>query len=178
MQRSLGIGLLAVFAYALVGIYPAQWAVRRIAHSEMWCSIQAGKLDAARVVALSFPTTNGRVNDPRFAWEDDDEFLFQGAMYDVVSLTVSEGRITFHCIADKEEDAMVKYAALLDPLSDIGNAIAGNGHSPLKSMAKHYLGKHAAPRPVHEGGIQNGFAPRAATVLQGFTRPVSRPPWA
>ncbi len=84
MQRFLGIGLLVVFAFVLVGVYPAQWALRNMARSEMRRGIREGSVKQARVIELSFPTTNGRVNDPQFAWKEADEFMFQGAMYDVV----------------------------------------------------------------------------------------------
>ena len=177
MQRSLGIGLLLVFAVALVGVYPAQWAVRSMARHEMWSSIERVTVDAARITDLSFTTASGKVSDPRFAWKEDNEFMFQGAMYDVLGRTVREGRITFHCIADKEEDALVRCAALLDPLTDFGNAIGGKGHSVLRSVAKHYLGHDAVLAPVRSDGTPSGFGMRCAMVRDGFTRPVSRPPW-
>jgi hypothetical protein len=178
MQRPLSIGLLLVFAVALVGVYPAQWAMRSMARNEIWSNIERGTVDAARVIDLPFATTRGQVSDARFAWKEDNEFKFNGAMYDVLGRTISEGRITFHCIADKEEDALVSYAALLDPLSDLGNGISGKGHSVIKSVAKHFLGRDAALRPVTADRISSYFGMRSAMVQDGFTRPVSRPPWA
>ena len=178
MQRYLGIGLLLVFAYALVGVYPAQWAVRSMARNAMWSNIERGTVDAARVMDLCFTTTKGQVSDTRFAWSENNEFQFNGAMYDVLGRTVSEGRITFHCIADKEEDTLVSCAALLDPLSDLGNGISGKGHSVIRSVAKHYLGHDAVLPPVLPDQSPSVPGTSSASAQDGFTRPVSRPPWA
>ena len=40
-------------------------------------------------------------------WEGNDEFSFDGQMYDVVEKKIEDGKIMIRCIADKKETALV-----------------------------------------------------------------------
>jgi hypothetical protein len=40
-------------------------------------------------------------------WEGNDEFSFNGQMYDVVEKKIEDGKIMIRCIADKKETALV-----------------------------------------------------------------------
>jgi hypothetical protein len=41
------------------------------------------------------------------AWEEEQEFRWKGDMFDVISKSRKEGRITIHCIPDKKETELL-----------------------------------------------------------------------
>jgi len=41
-------------------------------------------------------------------WEGDDEFVWNGEMYDVIEKTTANGIITIHCINDKKETELIR----------------------------------------------------------------------
>ena len=42
-------------------------------------------------------------------WENNDEFSFQGEMYDVISKTILDGNVEIRCISDKAETHLLEY---------------------------------------------------------------------
>lgn len=40
-------------------------------------------------------------------WESDDEFVFNGQMYDVIEKKVGNGKLVIRCLPDKNETALV-----------------------------------------------------------------------
>jgi hypothetical protein len=58
-----------------------------------------------------FTAANGAIADPSVIWEEKgEEFLYQGSMYDVVSIEYANGKATVYCINDKEENKLSKLA--------------------------------------------------------------------
>ncbi len=54
---------------------------------------------------LVFSMENGKVQDPNFAWEEEnEEFRFQQELYDVVSLKNSHGKLEIICLKDNDEN--------------------------------------------------------------------------
>lgn len=173
MRRLVGSGLLLLFAFALAGVYPAQWSLRNQARREMRAIIRAcsGRIDGVAVITL--PLVNGRVNDERFAWEEADEFSFDGAMYDVVLQEVKGDVVVFHCVADAREDALIAHAQRVDPF----HAHDRSAPAPvLKFIGDQFLA------PQHGGLTAASFLLGTATtsgtqeVLNGHGRAPFRPP--
>ena len=178
MQRHLGLALFAVFAYALVGIYPAQWALRELARQEMGAYIKEGGAPVNAVVSFTFTSLNDEVNAPGFAWEEENEFSYNGGLYDVLGREQGEGTITFHCLADARENAIVQNGKKLIPLGAPGRSSTGGSNVLIKFMGEHYLPKAITDRALFssEGRIEH---PRCETAaLTGFASSLLRPPVA
>ena len=139
MTRLLGFSFLAVFAYALVGVYPVQWALREMAKEYMKSFIQQGGPCDGSVTSLSFPLANGEVTDPRFAWDGDDEFSFDGAMYDVLSREVKNGAITFHCIGDQKETSLLAISKTIDQVGGSDRSMQQNSKTLIKFISERYV---------------------------------------
>ncbi len=139
MSRLPGIAFLAVFAYALSGVYPVQWALRELAREDMKAFIQAGGASEGVVAEISFALVQGEVADPRFTWQEQDEFSFCGAMYDVVGREVKNSTIIFHCISDQRETEVVSGSTAIAQASDNDRSIQGHGHAMIKSISERYV---------------------------------------
>lgn len=174
MHRSVGSALLVVFAFALAGIYPLQWQLRMAARLHMHAVVRVQGRKAPGTMELTFPASHGRVNDHRFAWEEKDEFSVDGRMYDVISWHMSGGTITFLCVPDAEEDALIVQARRSVPINGADGRVPA---SLLRSIVGVYLpatmsGRipaalpSAHPFPVTEDGH----------TLAGFDRALLRPP--
>lgn len=175
MRRLVGSGLLLLFAFALAGVYPAQWSLRNQARREMRAIIRthAGRMDGVAVITLPF--VNGRVNDDRFTWEEENEFSFDGAMYDVVLQEVKGDVVVFHCVSDAHEDALIAHAQRVDPFHSHDRSAPG---PVLKFIGDQFLAPqrgHLTAAPFLIGAAASSGAQE---VLSGFGRTPFRPPAA
>ncbi|HRH39627.1 MAG TPA: hypothetical protein PK760_14855, partial [Flavobacteriales bacterium] len=114
MRRSIGIVLLLFFAFTLVGVHPLQEVLREMARAEMVRNIAANGTEEG-VTQLHFALDGDRVADPLFAWEEEDEFTYDGRLYDVVRTERTGDHIVFFCIPDEREDSIVASGKELDP---------------------------------------------------------------
>ncbi|MEP7321254.1 MAG: hypothetical protein ABI761_05020 [Saprospiraceae bacterium] len=99
MKKGLSILLLLVFALNLGGIL----LVFKIHQFQIRCEIRrhirSGICTEDMKVISIKPDAAGSL-----AWEDENEFLFQGMMYDVVRRdTSADGSINYYCISDDQE---------------------------------------------------------------------------
>jgi hypothetical protein len=175
MQRWLGIAFFALFGYALVGIYPVRSVLREMAQHDMKAFIRDGGGQSPAVTDLSFTLKNGEVADARFAWEEDDEFMFDGAMYDVVGREVHGIVVTFHCISDQRETKLAAQANAIDQV----NGPAQTPQTNSKALAKFVSGKYLRENAVAMNAstpIDIGFGPVQGTTTSGGHVRHSAPP--
>ena len=175
MQRWLGIAFLALFGYALVGIYPVRSLLREMAQQDMKAFIRDGGDQSPMVTDLSFTLKNGEVADAGFVWEEEDEFTFDGAMYDVVSREVHEGIITFHCISDQRETRLTVQANAIDQANGPVQAPKTNSKALAKFVSGKYLRENAVAINVSTP-IDIGFRPVHGTMTSGGHVRFSAPP--
>ena len=65
--------------------------------------INNDKQETQNITKLSFPVKDGKVIAQGLIFNDEDEFTYQGKMYDVISTEKSKGYITFKCYTDNKE---------------------------------------------------------------------------
>ena len=61
-----------------------------------------------QLTTLTFPYRDGAVLAADLTFNDEDEFTYQGRMYDVISSEKSNGQITFKCYTDNKETALTQ----------------------------------------------------------------------
>jgi hypothetical protein len=59
--------------------------------------------DDDKVTSLTFALKDGKIIASNLIFNDDDEFTYQGKMYDVISTEKGNGTITFKCYTDDKE---------------------------------------------------------------------------
>ena len=59
--------------------------------------------DREKVTTLTFQLHEGKIAASDLVFEDDDEFSYQGKMYDVISTEKYKDHITFRCYTDSKE---------------------------------------------------------------------------
>lgn len=175
MRRYVGYGLLLVFAYALAGIYPAQWALRSLVRNEMRRSLDGGGM-REQLATFRFAWAHGRVQDPAFASEGDDEFRYNGTMYDVVCTEVHDGTIVLHCLADGAETELLQQARSLDPFQGDAHGLFARSHTVVKALGDHYLPCPFACAPMCDPStsVTNGHP--CTQLPTGHHRSDLRPP--
>ena len=65
-------------------------------------------LKPAEQTEFEFILINGKTADPSFVWEDEDEFRYNGSIYDVIEKKVSGDKLQLRCIDDAKETALIK----------------------------------------------------------------------
>ena len=61
-----------------------------------------------RAVTLTFPVQNGKVIASDMVFNDEDEFSYQGRMYDVISTERTKDHISFKCYHDRTETELTQ----------------------------------------------------------------------
>lgn len=176
MRRWAGLALLLFFGFALVGVFPAQWAARQSARREMRALIHARGAQLEGMVALSFHVLDGQVTDDGFQWEEEDEFSYRGALYDVVSKEEHEGIITFHCMADGKEDTVLRKARDLAAATGPDRPSEGPSHLLMKFMCDDYLLPSAEGLKAHRTEVAWSARLVGSTVSSGFQQGCFHPP--
>lgn len=177
MHRALGIGLLAFFSFALAGIFPARWVLRQSARREMQAIIRSRGSRLEGVVDLTFRTLNGHVSATSFHWEEEDEeFSYQGVLYDVVSADRDGERVIFHCMEDGREERVLRNARDLAAGPYGERSPVGRARLLVKFICEHFL------HPLEQAG-PTGVAvaawcppPLRASLLSGFSPGCFHPP--
>lgn len=83
-----------------------------------------------RIVTFSFPLNFSKNKNIDFRFVEDDEIMFEGKMYDIVSQYKSTDSIFIKCIPDKIEDDIRSEAA--NHVSDTGGATTQQNFSFTK----------------------------------------------
>ena len=174
MQRLLGSGLLLVFAIALVAVYPLQWRLRSEAREHMRALIHAQGCRMEGLLSIDLPLWNGSVADPRFAWEEENEFSLNGSMFDVIEQRIQGDRLHLLCVADGNEDALIAQAKRTDPNGQPGGDVP---LSMLLSVAGSFLPPEAHRVPLIEPACAAPIVRRNAPALSaGHGQVPFRPP--
>jgi len=73
------------------------------------------------IVLIKLNYSNGNVDDKEFEFLDENEFLYQGQMFDISSSEVRGNYIYFYCVNDTSEEAITQQLAthVQDNLTDI-----------------------------------------------------------
>ncbi|MGA9115141.1 MAG: hypothetical protein WB626_00010, partial [Bacteroidota bacterium] len=103
MKRLTASILLGLYLYNLAGYIPVCLAEQAQAKSRMRRSIRhdppAGLLHLVRL-------SPGEC--ARLRWLEEDEFVLEGRMYDVVRRTERAGAVLLLCVRDEEEEALIR----------------------------------------------------------------------
>ncbi len=106
MKRIAVILLVPILLFNTIGYYLVYYGDLIEARHEAAVMIWGHEALGDRLVSLSFPLINGRPAASGLAFTDDDEFTYQGRMYDVVSSTQGNGRVVLKCYTDNKETAL------------------------------------------------------------------------
>jgi hypothetical protein len=100
--------------------------------------------DPKNTVSLTFALCGGRALASGLTFTDDDEFVYQGRMYDVISESKAKGRVTYTCYADSRETELNQdLFKMIDSDQDLSSQRHKNS-LPLKDVPKdytNYIGK-------------------------------------
>ncbi|MPR33885.1 hypothetical protein [Salmonirosea aquatica] len=125
MKKACSIFLLFVFSFNLVGVT----ILFKVQQFQIRCEIKRQILRGVPDEKLyAIPVSEANASD--FFWLEDDEFFYQGSMYDVVrKVALSETEAVYYCINDVLEknlfanlDALIKHSK--------------PGHEPWSNMVK------------------------------------------
>lgn len=83
------------------------------------------------------------LNDKQFKWVDRNEFIFRGALYDVISFRIHAGKISFVCINDRQEE---KLLAGFHKISELVSGITTHSKDKLRTAIVHHFIKAALVR--------------------------------
>ena len=64
--------------------------------------------DEESITTLTFPIKEGKLIAQGLIFNDEDEFTYQGRMYDVISSEKSKDQITFRCYTDDKETELTQ----------------------------------------------------------------------
>ncbi len=102
MKRSIALFLVVVFAY-IAGVHSLLLSVLiQKTKFEVFDQLEKNALPGKTVI-LSFLLHNGKIADPEFSLEEDQEFSYRGKMYDVVKQAVISNKIIYYCVQDEQE---------------------------------------------------------------------------
>ncbi len=178
MRQATGVGLFLFFAFTIVGIYPAQLALRWMERREMKAMVQAGAYDMDRLAHLSFTLVGGEVADHGFAWEEEDEFSYNDHLYDVVDTRTDGNIVTFSCLPDGDEDTLVHCAHMLDPFRHKHRSANGGTQVLFKLITGLFVPCGVSPIEQDASDVEVFAALDRADLLAGFDRVPLRPPAA
>ena len=115
VRKLLALLFIAVIFFNLCGYYFIFLAEQNDLKCEMKSLIHSGKMNEFSEVII----TSNPYNDPDFRWNDKNEFLYKGHLYDVISLKASGNNWFITCINDtKEEQLISDYRHYNDLLSE------------------------------------------------------------
>ncbi len=178
MRQATGVGLFLFFAFTIVGIYPAQLALRWMERREMKAMVRAGAYDAEGLARLSFTLVEGEVAEHGFAWEEEDEFTYNDHLYDVVHTRTDGNVVTFLCLPDEDEDTLVHCAHMLDPFRHKHRSANGGTQVLFKLITGLFVPCAVSPLEPDASDVTVFAALDRAALLAGFDQAPLRPPAA
>ena len=84
--------------------YGELWNAKREASEFM----DGSQNDRDKITSLTFQLHQGKIVASDLVFEDDNEFYYQGRMYDVISTEKFKDHIVFKCYTDSKETALDK----------------------------------------------------------------------
>jgi len=138
LKRFAVITLLPILLFNTLGYYLVFYGDLLAAKHEAEVLILGHESLGDKMVSLTFPLVGGKPVAQGLTFTDDDEFMYQGRMYDVAGSSTANGQITYKCYTDNKE------TALNDNLSNKINADNDSpsqnhkNNSALKEFVKDY----------------------------------------
>ena len=108
MKQSAVILLLALLLLQSGGYYIIFCADILEAKHEATDIVENADRNKELVTTLTFPFRDGTVLAADLTFNDEDEFTYQGKMYDVISSEKANGQITFKCYTDNKEASLTQ----------------------------------------------------------------------
>jgi hypothetical protein len=102
VQKLIAILLLACLCFALLGYHLVFYFQLETVKSEMKAFLQKQK-DLKDVIQLSLTNEESE----QLHWEDENEFRYQGEMYDVIEKKAFKDQLLIRCIPDKKETSLL-----------------------------------------------------------------------
>lgn len=175
MKRFAVISLVPLLLFNTIGYYLVfcgdLLAVKHEAEVFVWGHDSRSE----KVVTLTFAMREGQPVATDLTFTDDDEFTYQGRMYDVISCTKSNGQISYKCYTDIKETALNQN---LCKKVNAENDTPSPNHknSVLKEFVKDYT-LHHAEIFCFVPTIETSYTHRAKTKHQpSVYRPIVSPP--
>ena len=107
------------------------WLIGRYQHYELKKEMQERINTSASLKEkerFTFTLKNGQPSEASFSWEDEDEFYYNGEMYDVVEKKMANGSLYITCINDSKENILV------NQLAEIAKKQNNNSNKPGSSI--------------------------------------------
>jgi hypothetical protein len=111
MKKFLSIFLLVIFLFNLAGYFIVFKVIQYSVQQEMKVYLQKNSSDKETEI-ITIPTIEIASPSSRIKFTDDDEFIYNGKLYDIISSKSSNGYTTFYCMNDKQEEQL--YSTLKD----------------------------------------------------------------
>lgn len=105
MKRLVAILLLFLYLHNFAGYLAAFVLLQSRVRSDIERSITSGLPDDV-LTLLVFKSSSLGNDEPAVQWLDDNEFRYEGSMYDVVRIRTSGDSVYFLCVNDVEEERL------------------------------------------------------------------------
>jgi len=126
------------------------YIVFRVRQMELKSEVQQylkSHIDDRNVTRLQFPLQSGKICDERFKWEDEDEFEFEGSMYDLLNSRSDANSITFYCLRDDKENELLKSFSDMQEQQDSNKGKSGSFFQFLASL--YIIPQQTEVVPIH-----------------------------
>ena len=143
MKRLAVILLVPILLFNTLGYYLVFYGDILAARHEAAVLIWGHENLGEKVVSLSFPLRDGKPEAQGLSFTDDDEFVYQGRMYDVVSSSQTGDYIVYRCYTDNKETSLNQN---LCSKVEADRDVPGQNHknnSILKEFVKDYTAHQA-----------------------------------
>jgi len=131
LKQLISIPLLCCFFLNVIGYHIVFYFQREEIKDEMKTLVRRG--DNHNEKAFVFYLSDKEILQKLY-WEGNDEFSFNGQMYDVVEKKIEDGKIMIRCIADKKETALVNKLNDNCTENDKGNKIVNELFQFLQTL--------------------------------------------
>ncbi len=129
-MRLLSVILLLACLFVQTGAFwLLGWQQQRSVKKEMKALIRSNSF-GQQTETFVFDLVNGKPSAASFYWEEENEFYYQGKMYDVIRQKVSGNKIEITCINDKKEKELLEELSSLYQKTG-SNAGKSNSNNPV-----------------------------------------------
>lgn len=104
MRRILSLLLLTAFFLNIIGYHFIFWVQQHTIKENM--EVLRHSASIQNPIELRFSLSDEAVVS-KLSWEDENEFTFNGELYDVIRKTTINGELVIQCIKDKKETHLV-----------------------------------------------------------------------
>ncbi len=176
MKKCVSILILALMLYNIMGYYLAYLAMVQQTKEEMRETLTDND-ETQDLIVVKVPYVNGKIEEKDFELIDEDEFRYEGKMYDIARTEIKDNAIYFYCLNDKKEDAidlaLVKH--IQNNVND-NSATGKKSNSILKNLIKIYLPITGLSGSFSSSENDNSYAGRTFQTLTTVFDVASPPP--